>query len=77
LKACSREVATLFALENKAVISKMEAKGAKMLTLPDGVMERWTRTAVQMWDEEFTKDALSAEYIDLAKKHLKRLGYTL
>lgn len=76
LKACSLEVAALFAAENKEVTAKMESKGAEFLTLPDEVMQRWTKTAIQMWDEEFTKDALSAEYIELAKKHLKQLGYS-
>ncbi|MCG8563751.1 MAG: TRAP transporter substrate-binding protein [Desulfobacterales bacterium] len=77
LKQCSLEVAQLFAAENKEVIGKMESKGAQLLTLPDEVMQKWTQTAVQMWDEEFTKDELSAEYIELAKKHLKSLGYSL
>ena len=77
LKKCSQEVARLFAAENKEVIGKMEAKGAQMLTLPDAVMQKWTQTAIQMWDEEFTKDTLSAEYIGLVKKHLQSLGYSL
>ncbi len=77
LKNCSMEVARLFAKENKEVVAKMESKGAQFLTLPDEVMQKWSHTAIQMWDEEFTKDKLSAEYIELAKKHLKSLGYSL
>lgn len=76
-KECSQQVALLFDAENKQVMGKMEAKGAQFVKLPDEVMNKWTQTAVQMWDEEFTKDKMSAEYINLAKKHLKSLGYDL
>ncbi len=77
LRECSLEVARLFEEENKEVITKMESKGAQFIKLPDNVMDKWIKTAVQMWDEEFTKDELSAQYIDLVKKHLKSLGHTL
>lgn len=77
LAHCAQEVVTLFKEENKAVMAKMEEKGAKFIKFPDDVMDRWTRTAVQMWNEEFTKDPLSAKYIDLTKKNLKALGHDL
>lgn len=77
LRECSRQVAVLFDAENKEVMAKMSAKGAQFVELPDEVMNKWIRTAVKMWDEEFTKDALSAQYIQLAKQHLKSLGYQL
>lgn len=76
LAKCAKEVVALFKQENQAVIAKMEAKGAQFIQFPDDVMARWAKTAVQMWNEEFTKDPLSARYIDLAKKDLKRLGHT-
>ncbi len=77
LQECSLKVAELFDAENKEVMDKMTAKGAQFVKLPDEVMSRWIKTAVQMWDEELTQDKLSAEYIGLAKKHLKSLGYDL
>lgn len=76
-KACSMEVARLFELENKEVIGKMEAKGAQFIQMPDDVMSKWIKTAVQMWDEELAKDKLSAEYIKLVKKHLKSIGHDI
>ncbi len=76
-KDCSAEVARLFEEENKEVKIKMEAKGTQFLTLPDDVMNRWIKTAVQLWDEELAKDELSKEYIQLVKKHLKSKGYDL
>ena len=76
-KNCSAKVAQLFEAENKAVKDKMEGKGAQFTALPKDVMDRWTRTAVKMWSEEFTKDPLSAQYIELVKKDLKSLGYNL
>lgn len=77
LKECSLQVATLFDAENKQVMGKMEARGAQFIKLPDEVMAKWTQTAVKMWDEEFTKDKMSAQYIELAKDHLKKLGHDL
>ncbi len=77
LKDCSAKVAQLFEAENKAVKGKMEAKGTQFIALPRGVMDRWTQTAVKMWSEEFTKDPLSSQYIELVKKDLKSLGYNL
>ena len=58
-------------------MGKMEAKGAQFINLPDEVMNKWIQTAVRMWDEEFTRDKMSAEYIGLVKKDLKTLGYNL
>ncbi|CCK78298.1 TRAP transporter substrate-binding protein [Desulfobacula toluolica] len=77
LRDCSTQVGVLFNAENKAVMEKMTAQGAQFIQLPDEVMSRWIKTAVKMWDEEFTKDELSAEYIALVKKDLKALGYDL
>lgn len=66
-----------FEAENAEVMDKMKAAGAVFLELPKEVMNRWIQTAVSMWDEELTKDELSAEYITLVKKDLKHLGYEL
>lgn len=77
LQESSLNVIKAFDAENKEVMDKMTAAGAQFIELPADVMDRWIKTAVQMWDEEFTKDELSAEYIALAKKHLKSLGYEL
>lgn len=77
LRDASQEVASLFDAENKQVMGKMEDQGAQFVKLPEDVMNKWIQTAVRMWDEEFTKDKLSAQYIGLAKKHLKSLGYDL
>lgn len=76
-KAASMEVARLFELENKEVIGKMEAKGAQFIQMPDDVLNKWIKTAVQMWDEELAKDKLSAEYIKLVKKHLRSIGHNI
>ncbi len=77
LRSCSAHVAELFAAENKDVRTKMEAKGTQYLELPKDVMQRWIKTAVGMWDEELSKDPLSAQYIQLVKKDLKKRGYDL
>jgi TRAP-type mannitol/chloroaromatic compound transport system substrate-binding protein len=77
LRECSLNVVKAFDAENKAVMAKMTDKGAQFIKLPDDVMRRWIKTAVKMWDEEFTKDKLSAEYIALVKKDLKSRGYDL
>lgn len=77
LTDCSNKVATLFEQESKQVTEKMKAKGVQFIQMPNDVMSKWTKTAVQMWDEEFTKDKLSAQYIELVKKHLKSLGHDL
>jgi TRAP-type C4-dicarboxylate transport system substrate-binding protein len=77
LRECSLNVVKAFDAENKAVMAKMTDKGAQFIKLPDDVMNRWIKTAVKMWDEEFTKDKLSAEYIALVKKDLKSRGYDL
>ncbi len=66
-----------FMAENQEVMGKMKAAGAKFVELPKDVMDRWISTAVKMWDEELTKDQLSAEYVALVKKDLKGLGYEL
>lgn len=77
LKNCSTHVAALFAAENDVVRGKMEAEGAKYVELPQDVVEKWIATAVSMWDEDLAKDPLSAKYLELVKKDLKRLGYSL
>ncbi len=77
LKECSQHVATLFDAENKQVMDKMEAQGAKFIRLPDEVIAKWIQTAVKMWDEELIKDKMSAQYIGLVKNHLKELGHNL
>ena len=77
MKSCSAHVAQLFAAENAAVRGKMEAKGAKYVEMPKDVVEKWIKTAVGMWDEELSKDPLSAQYIQLVKKDLKKRGYNL
>lgn len=77
LKACSMNVAALFAAENKEVRSKMEADGAKYVELPKDVVEKWTKTAVGMWSEELASDPLSAQYIELVKKDLIKRGHKL
>lgn len=77
LRDSSAKVVELFDKENKDVMEKLSAKGAQFIQLPEDVMERWRSTAIKMWDEEFTKDKLSAEYITLVKKDLKSLGYDL
>ena len=66
-----------FEAENQEVMDKMTAAGAQFVELPKEVMQRWIQTAVKMWDEELTKDELSADYIALVKKDLKKLGYEL
>jgi TRAP-type C4-dicarboxylate transport system substrate-binding protein len=76
-KNCSAQVAQLFADENKEVIGKMEGQGARFISLPKDVMNRWTQTAVELWAEELAKDELSAQYIELVKNDLKSLGYDL
>lgn len=77
LRDSSLNVVKAFDAENKEVMEKMTAQGAQFVELPAEVMEKWTKTAIQLWDEELTKDELSAEYIVLVKKHLKSLGYEL
>ncbi len=66
-----------FMAENQEVMGKMKAAGAEFIELPKDVMDRWISTAVKMWDEELTKDQLSADYVALVKKDLKDLGYEL
>ena len=77
LRDSSANVVKGFDAENKEVMSKLKAAGTQFIELPKDVMDRWTKTSIKMWDEEFTKDKLSAEYIALVKKDLKRLGYNL
>lgn len=77
LKSCSTHVAELFAAENSSVRAKMEAKGTQYIELPKDVVQKWIATAVSMWDEELSKDPLSAQYIQLVKKDLKNRGYDL
>lgn len=77
LRACSNHVAELFAAENQKVKTKMEAKGAQYVELPQDVVKKWIGTAVSLWDEELSKDELSAQYIELVKKDLKRRGIEL
>lgn len=77
LRACSMNVAQRFAAENKVVKEKMEAKGAHYVELPQDVVEKWLSTAVSLWEEELSKDALSAQYIQLVKKDLNKRGYDL
>lgn len=77
LKDCSTQVAALFAAENQVVRGKMEAQGATYVELPQDVVKKWIATAVSMWDEDLAKDPLSAQYIELVKKDLKRQGYSL
>ena len=77
LRDSSLNVVKAFDSENKEVMAKLKAHGTQFIELPKDVMNRWTKTAIQMWDEEFTKDKLSAEYIALVKKDLKSRGYHL
>lgn len=77
LRACSQDVADRFAAENQVVKAKMEAKGAQYVELPQDVVERWLSTAVSLWDDELSKDELSARYIQLVKKDLAEKGYDL
>jgi TRAP-type C4-dicarboxylate transport system substrate-binding protein len=77
LRDSSLNVVKAFEEKNKEVMDKMTAAGAEFIELPKDVMDRWIKTAVKMWDEELTKDKLSAEYIALVKKDLKSLGYDL
>jgi len=73
----SLNVVKAFDVETKKSMDKMTAHGTEFIQLPADVMERWTKTAIQLWDEELAKDELSAEYIVLVKKHLKSLGYEI
>lgn len=77
LRDSAMNMIAAFDKENKEVTEKMKAAGAQFIELPEDVMSRWTQTAVKMWDEELTKDKLSADYIVLVKKHLKSLGHDL
>ena len=77
LRACSKDVADRFAAENKVVKTKMEAQGAEYVELPQDVVEKWLSTAVSLWDNELSKDPLSAQYIELVKKDLTEKGYDL
>ncbi len=77
LRDSSANVVKAFDAENKEVMGKLSAHGTQFIELPKDVMDRWTKTSIKMWDEEFTKDKLSAEYIALVKKDLNRLGYNL
>ncbi|TKB26828.1 C4-dicarboxylate ABC transporter substrate-binding protein [Desulfopila sp. IMCC35006] len=77
LRDSSANVVKAFDEENKEVMAKLAAAGTQFIELPKDVMDRWTKTSIKMWDEEFTKDKLSAEYIALVKKDLKSLGYNL
>ncbi len=77
LQACSTHVAALFAAENQVVKEKMEAQGAEYVQLPPEVVKKWITTAVGMWDEELATDELSAKYLELVKKDLKKRGYNL
>ena len=77
LRECSNHVAKLFEQENQMIKEKMEAKGAQYIELPQDVVTKWISTAVNLWDEELSKDELSAQYIQLVKKDLKRRGIDL
>ncbi len=77
LQDSSLNVVKAFDAETKKAMDKMTAQGTEFIELPADVMERWTKTAIQLWDEELAKDELSAEYIVLVKKHLKSLGYEI
>lgn len=77
LRDSSLNVVKAFDAETKKAMDKMTAQGTEFIELPAEVMARWTKTAIQLWDEELAKDELSAEYIVLVKKHLKSLGYEL
>ncbi|MFT5729237.1 MAG: TRAP-type mannitol/chloroaromatic compound transport system substrate-binding protein [Desulforhopalus sp.] len=77
LRDSSLNVVKAFDAETKKAMDTMTAQGTEFIELPADVMERWTKTAIQLWDEELAKDELSAEYIVLVKKHLKSLGYEL
>jgi TRAP-type mannitol/chloroaromatic compound transport system substrate-binding protein len=77
LRDSSLNVVKAFDAETKKAMDKMTAQGTEFIELPADVMERWTKTAIQLWDEELAKDELSAEYIVLVKKHLKSLGYEI
>ncbi len=77
LRDSSANVVKAFDAENKEVTAKLTAAGTQFIELPKDVMDRWSTTSIKMWDEEFTKDKLSGEYIALVKKDLKKLGYNL
>ncbi len=77
LRDSSLNVVKAFDAENAEVMEKMTAQGAQFIELPADVMERWKKTSIKMWDEEFTKDKLSAEYIVLVKNNLKSLGHDI
>ena len=76
LRRCSAHVAELFAAENQKTRAKMEAEGAEYVEIPQDVFDRWTQTAVSMWDAELSKDELSRQYIALVKKDLAKRGYS-
>ena len=77
LKDSALNMVKAFNAENAEVMDKMTDAGTQFIQLPDDVMQRWIKTAVQMWDEELSKDKLSADYIALVKKDLKSRGYDL
>jgi TRAP-type transport system periplasmic protein len=77
LRDSSLNVVKAFDAETKKAMDEMTAKDTEFIELPADVMTRWTKTAIQLWDEELAKDELSAQYIVLVKKHLKSLGYEI
>jgi TRAP-type C4-dicarboxylate transport system substrate-binding protein len=78
LKHCATRVAQIFTDDASTAKSKMEAKGAEYVQLPDSVVDQWMETSVEMWDDELAKESpLSAAYIELVKKDLEKRGYTL
>ncbi len=77
LKGSAMNMVKAFKAENKEVMGKMTDAGAQFVQLPEDVMQRWIKTAVSMWDEDLSKDKMSADYIALVKKDLKSLGYDL
>ncbi len=77
LRDSATTMVNAFEAENKEVVDKMKAAGAEFVELPKDVMQRWIQTAVKMWDEELATDKLSADYINLVKGDLKKLGYEL
>jgi len=75
LKKYAFDVTRAFDTEDILSKAKMEAKGAQYLELPADVVKKWQDSAMELWDELASQDALCAEYIKRSKEHIKSLGY--
>ena len=75
IQKSSLEFTRTFMQMEKNAETDMLAAGVTKVELPQATVDEIKKSADAIWDEVGEKDEFSAQYIDMIRNHLKKIGY--